>query len=94
MGILAGLGLDFDLTKLARRTALNIQRILLGEAAADPPVAFTRRRRLTINMRTARAIGVYPTWALMTEAELLQEERADVERKVSLASGPCARRCR
>ncbi|MCP5112963.1 MAG: hypothetical protein GY953_19220, partial [bacterium] len=86
MGIMAGLGLNLDMARIARRTALNLQRILLGERAADMPALFERRQRLTINMRTARAIQVFPSWALMTEAELVSEQRPTVERMVSLAS--------
>ncbi len=86
MGVLAGLGLDLDMGRLARRVALNLQRILLGEAPSSLPVKFERRQRLTINMSTARSIQVFPNWDLMTEAELLQEKRATVERVVSLPS--------
>jgi outer membrane protein TolC len=85
-GVLAGLALDLDIPRLSRRVALNIQRILLGEQASSLPVAFSRSERLTINMATARAINVYPSWALMTEAELLHEERTEIQRQLSLAS--------
>lgn len=84
-GLLAGLALDLDYPRLARRTALNLQRILLGGDAAELPVTFPRSQRLTINMATARATGVHLSFALMTEAELLQEERNDLSREVSLA---------
>ena len=61
-GILAGATPDSQIPRLARRTALYIQRILLGEEAADLPVEFPTGRRITINMATARAIGVSPPW--------------------------------
>ncbi|KIH75675.1 Outer membrane protein TolC [Geoalkalibacter ferrihydriticus] len=72
-GILAGIAVD-DFTLRARRTALNLQRILLGERAATLEVALTPGERLTINMETARAIGFYPSWGILTEAELLFED--------------------
>jgi hypothetical protein len=41
---------------------------------------------LTINMATARAIGVYPSFAMLTEAELLHPQRMESERTLSLGS--------
>ncbi len=72
-------------TRIARRTALNVERILLGEEAGTIPYGFERSERLSINMRTARAIGVSPPWAVLTEAVLLDTERVDVQREVFLA---------
>jgi len=69
---------------IARRTALNIQRILLGEEPGSIPVSFAVGERLTINMATARAINVYPNWSILTEAELINQEIAEVERKLDL----------
>jgi outer membrane protein TolC len=82
-GILAGLTPEEEFERIARRTALNIQRILLGEKAAELPVHFTNSERLALNMRTARAIGVRPSWAILTQAERVDAER-EVERSVTL----------
>jgi hypothetical protein len=84
-GLLASLALDLDTDRLARRVALNIHRILLGELAEDLPVDFGRDRRITINMATARAIGVSPSFLLLTEADLLNETREQAPRQLSLA---------
>ena len=90
-GLLASLSIDKldvegDANRLARRVALNLHRILLGERAEDLPVDFKQDERLTINMATARAIGVYPSFALLTEAELLNEEvRTPPVRNLSLS---------
>jgi outer membrane protein len=73
MGVLASLGSDHFFPRLARRIALNLQRILLGESAEEIPVAFTVRDQLRINMATARRIGLSPPWDLLIEAELLNE---------------------
>ncbi len=70
--------------RLARRTALNVQRILLGEDAGTLPVAFSAQDRLTINMATARAIGVYPKWKTMTEALLVSDDQRPADRTVNL----------
>jgi outer membrane protein len=85
-GVFAGLATEETFSRLARRTALNIQRILLGEDAGTLPYAFPARERLTINMATARAIKVYPPFSVLGEAELLDEEAVEIKRKSSLVS--------
>jgi outer membrane protein TolC len=62
-----------------------VQKILLGEKAESIPVAFSDESRLSINMATARSIGVSPPWELLNEADLVQERREDVTRRVTLA---------
>ena len=66
-----------DFQRLARRVALNVQRTLMGEDPKDIPVEFDSEESLTINMNTARMIGVKPSWAVLTEAELIGEQEAD-----------------
>ncbi|MFQ5349077.1 MAG: TolC family protein, partial [Thermoanaerobaculia bacterium] len=77
-GMLASLGSDEFLPRLVRRVALNLQRILLGEEPGSLPVAFEMRDQLTINMATARAIGVSPSWDTLVEARLLHPEAAEL----------------
>ena len=72
-GMLVGLHADADISRLARRIALNIQQILEGKDAGSLDVLFSRSERLTVNMATARALGVYPPWSVLTEAELLND---------------------
>ncbi len=83
-GFLTSAATDLVGQRIARRAALNVQRILLGEDPATIPVQFTRNARVSINMATARAVGVSPPWAIMTEAVLIDRERLDVERRVNL----------
>ena len=85
-GILATMVRTETFVRRARRIAVNMQQVLSGEPAAHMRVDFDRRERLTINMATARAIGVSPTFKIMTEAELLNEERTIAPRTLSLAS--------
>lgn len=73
-GVFAAQRTDSFWQRLARRVTLNVQRILLGEDAGTIPVAFPDRYRLTINMETARKIGVFPPWDLLTEADLLNHQ--------------------
>jgi outer membrane protein TolC/ABC-type uncharacterized transport system substrate-binding protein len=84
-GVLAGLGVEPLFVRRARRVALNVQRILLGDKPEDLPVAFSQDERLTINMATARSIGVYPSWAILTEAQLINQLRTDVGRHLTLS---------
>ena len=85
-GLLASLNQETDLRRLARRVALHVQRILAGEGAAGLSVDFRRSRRLTLNMATARAIGVHPDWRVLTEAELLHDEPPNLARRIDLAA--------
>ena len=73
-GMLAATALDSDWKRLARKNALNMQSVLLGDLAEDLPVKFKRKRQLTINMETARKIGVYPRFDVLSSAQLLKEE--------------------
>ena len=73
-GLLVGIAPALQMDRLARRVALNVRRILLGEPASTLPVAFARAGGLTLNMRTARAIAFSPQWKLLTRAELLHED--------------------
>ena len=83
-GLLAGIGEGIDFPMVARRTALNLQRIVLGEKAEDLPVALKKSRQLYINVGTARSIGVSPSWGVLTMAELINEERTDIDRKINI----------
>lgn len=83
-GMLVGTAPDFNIPKLGRRVAINVQRILLGEDPSTFRVLFTRGERLTINMTTARRIGVYPPWAVLTDATLIDPQRKIADRSISL----------
>lgn len=83
-GVLAGLASASWLPHYARRTALNVQRILLGEDAGTLPTAIARREELVLNMATARAISLSPDFKILTEAVLLQPARTEVARRITL----------
>jgi outer membrane protein len=83
-GALVGLTPAQNLDREARRVALTILSILLGEDPGSLPVEFPIQEELTINMATARAIGFSPKWDIITEADLIQEEPAVFERKLTL----------
>ena len=73
-GLLAASAPDSDWNRLARRNALNLQAVLLGENPGDQPVSFRHKRQLTINMDTARQIGVAPRFDVLSAAVLLNED--------------------
>jgi outer membrane protein len=85
-GLLASVAPKDQFLRITRRIALNVQRILLGEKASTLKVAFPLGEKLTINMATGRAIGFYPSWSALTEAELLNEKVERLERRLSLDS--------
>lgn len=82
-GVLFTITAGFDTLKLARRVAGNLAGILYGEELSTFPTAFSPIHRMTINMATARAIGVFPTFSQMTDAILVNEEEIS-ERKLSM----------
>ena len=84
-GLLASLFGPEAFDRLGRRIALNVQRILLGEDAGSLPVDFERRIRLSLNIETARAIGVYPSWSIWTEVEIIGDRQRSFQRQLSLS---------
>jgi outer membrane protein TolC/ABC-type uncharacterized transport system substrate-binding protein len=73
-GVLFGLSPDTTFPRFARRIALHVQQILMGADAGTLPIAFSGGERLTVNMATARKIGIFPNWEVITEAELIGEK--------------------
>lgn len=82
-GLLAGVSTDI-FPRMARRLAVTLQRIAAGEDPGGLPTGFAAGERLTLNLETARAIGFYPTWAGMSEAVLIGEERERQGRRLTL----------
>ena len=84
LGILATTTPPGTMEHLARSVAINVQDILSGEDAGTLSVAFAIGEQLTINMATARAVDIYPSLSILTEADLLNEERKDIQRVLTL----------
>ncbi|MDH3506987.1 MAG: TolC family protein [Gammaproteobacteria bacterium] len=78
-------GREEDQVRYLRRLALNLQRILRGEQAEEIPVSFRESQRLTVNMRTAAAIGYVPRYAVTADAELLYLEELEQGEPLTLA---------
>ena len=83
-GLLACIAPETNTLRVARRVALNLHRILMGEDAGTFLISMPQGERLTINMATARAIQVWPTFRVLTEADLIHEEIHQADRSLSL----------
>jgi len=83
-GIFATASPATDLTRIARRVALQVQQILLGVNPEALDVSFPIRQELVINMATARAIEIWPRWSVLAEATLLNEDPPPPERRLTL----------
>ncbi len=84
-GVLMAESPTSDWPRIARRNALNMHAVMRGELTSTQPILFEEKRRLTINMATARAIGLSPRLDVLTEAILLNEEPEAQGRKISLS---------
>ncbi len=85
-GLLAGVATEEDILRLARRIALNAQSILLGDSPSELVTSFKQQEQLAVNMATARALGVWPNWSVLTDAVLVHQERDTVTRKLDLTA--------
>ncbi len=65
-----------DIGRQARLNALNMQAVMLGGRAEDQPVRATGRKQYTINMATARRLGISPSFNILSVATLLNEQPA------------------
>jgi len=75
---------DTDLGRLARRNALNMQAVLLGEKAENLPIFFKSTSRLMINMETARRIRYAPRFDVLSDAIVINEDNYTEEVAYSL----------
>ena len=83
-GILAGALPQGHSLHLARCLAVNILEVLNGVNAGQVPTVFAPGEKLSVNMATAKAIGRYPNWDILSEAELIDDEPADAGQQVTI----------
>jgi outer membrane protein TolC/ABC-type uncharacterized transport system substrate-binding protein len=76
---------DFFMRR-ARRVAVNVQRILMGEDPEDIPVVYSEPKRIALNIETAKSIDVFPSWELITDIYLVGSEKQETGPKLSLFS--------
>ncbi len=84
LGLLAGLEKTDKMDVLARRTSVALMDIARGQTPSTVEVEFVRERELTVNMATARELQIYPSVLMLTGARLINEERKDIERRLSM----------
>ena len=88
-GVMAGLTSESGnvrFTRLTRRVALSVQRILLGEDPGTFATDFRNPERLLINMKTALAVGYRPSWEVLGDAEIIDPESKAAARTWTLQS--------
>lgn len=73
-GVMAVMESDQYHVKIARRVALNIQSIMLGEKPEELSGVIESHDKLKLNMKTVRALGFSPGFEVLEEAELVNEE--------------------
>ncbi|MDH3625534.1 MAG: TolC family protein [Myxococcales bacterium] len=75
-----------NVRRRVQRAALNLDLILEGRPSSEIHVDFEDRHELIINMATATAIGVRPTFEVLLEADLVDEAESEEGRiKMSTA---------
>ncbi len=73
-----------NLARRAQRAALNLDLILEGRPSSQIHVEFEERQALQINMQAARAVGVRPTFEVLLEADVVNEEEAAEENRIHM----------
>jgi outer membrane protein TolC/ABC-type uncharacterized transport system substrate-binding protein len=73
-----------NISRRIRQTALNIQSFIQGERPETLPVLFEEKRRLSINLSTTNAIGIYPSFEVLSRARILGGNDKAVDNPLSL----------
>ncbi|SDB50670.1 Outer membrane protein TolC [Flavobacteriaceae bacterium MAR_2010_188] len=84
-GAYAAFSSQEDIQKIPRRAALNVSKIAEGKDPKDFPVQMESfNRQLIINMKTVNITGVYPSWKTLDNAILINVNKANTGRKLTL----------
>jgi outer membrane protein TolC len=92
LGAYASFAVSDNLSKIPRRIAIHIEKILEGKNLKDQPVEMeTFSNQLVVNMETVNKIGKYPNWNILDNALLLNINKPNSKRvinlKVAIAEG-------
>jgi len=85
MGVLAASVPAENWLRRYRRIALNIQAVLTGESAQSLAVAINTKKGLSLNMATARTIGVSPSFNTLLSAEVMGMDERQTSLRWTLA---------
>ena len=78
-GILASSLNESMFKRRLRKLSFNIQAVLRGERASKQAIIFAEKHALSLNMETARKIGVYPDFKLLRNIKLLNQEKINIK---------------
>lgn len=73
MGALSSAMPSSNYSQYAKRFALGIQSVLLGEDLKDLKVFINRDKQLNINMQTAKDLNIYPSFEIMLQSQKINE---------------------
>lgn len=85
LGFLAGMGSSDDVVQLARRAALNLRGLVLGDPPDTLLTAFQQSENLYFNSEVARAIGVTPESSVLLDVTMVGQLGGQTGRSLSLA---------
>jgi len=77
LGALFSIAPKINLERLARHIALDVHQIQSGSNPAQFDVLLHKKRKLSINMATAESVNYSPSWSLLSDAELIDEQKSD-----------------
>lgn len=83
-GVLTGMSTLSNFSRMSRRVALDIQRILDGSDPEDIPVDLEFKEQLVLNAQVARQIRFNASWEFLAEALLVNDVKDDIDVKYDL----------
>lgn len=81
LGSAAAIG-DFD--RLARRLALNVQSIMMGDNPSEFSTIISHDTQLSINAKTAQDLGISLPWKVLLNANMIDQDKLTRPPKLSL----------
>lgn len=77
-GVLASSLNEHTFKRRLRQLSLNVQAVLRGEDINKQTIFFKEKYELTLNMKTAREIGIYPDFRLLRNINLINERKLNI----------------
>ncbi|MDY0362116.1 MAG: ABC transporter substrate binding protein [Desulforegulaceae bacterium] len=83
-GAVAALYPEENLIKTVRRTALNLESYSEGKNLSDLPVKMELEKKFAINIQAASKQGFSPSFAVLSEAEIIDNQSIDKKEMLNL----------